>query len=299
MKTRLCIILSIIFLLSAFIMPVSAGEGLALQIEQLQSCEPGDSVTLVISLPNTTIAGGFFCIQYDASLLTLTNLILAQDADTLTLTYAQKDGKINVLLDAEQNVPIAGQLVLLTFETNEEIQPGTYPITCTVPDIASFYALEENGSTRPLGVQGCSGLVTINTPVLPPCPVRYLACQETSPIDGNVRVRLCALVPEGTSLSLGTYGFALTVTDVNGTREFTQNGSKLTNQIEGGTNTYTAEDLGGQIYTLILEIPAQGKTDITLAPYAKLDGHTLYGGTYTVTYLDGIYVNTAQSYEND
>ena len=34
MKARLCIILSIIFLLSALILPASAGEGLALQIER-------------------------------------------------------------------------------------------------------------------------------------------------------------------------------------------------------------------------------------------------------------------------
>ena len=295
MKARLCIILSIIFLLSALILPASAGEGLALQIEQLQPCEPGQSLTMSLSLPDTAIAGGFLCIQYDASLLTLTNLSLADGCEDLTLTYAQKDGKINVLLDAEQNVPIFGTLLYLSFQTNEEIQPGTYPVTCTVPDPASFYALEEDGSTRPLDAQGCSGYVTINTPVLPPCPVRYLACQETAVIDGKVRVRLCALVPDGTSLSLGSYGFTLTVTDPSGTRNQEQSGSKLTEQIDGGSQTYTAKELGGSIYTLILEISAQGKTEITLAPYAKVDGQTLYGGSYTVTYLDGIYVGTQLS----
>lgn len=294
MKARLCITLSIVFLLSALIMPASAGEGLALQIEQLQLCEPGQSVTISVCLPDTAIAGGFFCIQYDTSLLTLTGLAPANGCEALTLTYAQKDGKINVLLDAEQNVMIAETLLHMTFETNEEIQPGTYPITCTVPDTASFYALEQDGSTFPLDVQGCLGSLTISTPVLPPCPVRYLACQETAPADGKVRVRLCALVLDNTSLFLGSYGFTLTLTDPSGTSEMTQSGSKLTDQIDGGSHTYTAEELGGLIYTLIVEIPAQGKADITLAPYAKVDGQTLYGSSYTVSYIDGIYAGTTQ-----
>lgn len=291
-KMRICLVL--ILSLSLLMLPVQAAEAQpALSFVQENACEAGDTVTLTLRLPEITLAGGFVTLTYDPLLFSLTEISLAEDPDTLTLTYHNRDGKLNLLLDAAENVTVSDVLLSLTFETSEEIQPGTYPITCTVPDSASFYALNEDGSTTPLYVQGCSGQIEICAPALPTCPVRYLACQETNPAGGTITVRLCALAQDGASLSRGTYGFICSVTDDGGTRELTLGGSEMQSEIEGGGQIYSAEQFGGSgIYTATLQIAAQGEYRITLTPFVRSDGQTLYGGSYTVTYLDGVYIGT-------
>lgn len=292
MKTRICFVLILSLLL--LMLPVQAAqEQPALSFVHENACEAGDSVTITLYLPEAVIAGGFVTIAYDPLLFSMTDISLAEGLDALTLTYHNQNGKLNLLLDAAENVTVANSLLSLTFETSEEIQPGTYPITCTVPDSASFYVLNEDGSTAPLHVQSCQGQIEISSPVLPTCPARYLACQETNPHDGKVTVRLCALVDAGATLSRGTYGFTCSVTDTDGTRELTLGGSEMLAVIEGGGQSYSAEQFGGSgIYTSTLQIAAQGSVTITLTPFVRADGQTLYGGSYTLTYLDGIYVGT-------
>ena len=292
MKARICFALICCILLCSLILPIQAGEAPGLSLSQTEVYEPGQDITLSLSLSDTTLAGGFMRVQYDHTLFTLKNAQLLQSDDTLTLTYHDKDGNINLLLDAKQNVQIDGAFLTLTFSCSEEAQPGNYPIVCTVPDKASFYVLSEDGSTSPLNVAGCQGQITLTAPALPTCPARYLACQETNPKDGKITVRLCALVEPDASLSRGSYGFVCAVTDANGTRELTPGGSEITDQIEGGGKIYTFAELGGSIYTSTLSVLATGKVIITLTPYVRLDGHTLYAGTYTITYLDGAYVGT-------
>lgn len=292
MKTRICFvpILSLLLLM----LPVQAAEEQpALSFVQENACEAGDFVTLTLYLPDAVIAGGFVTIAYDPLLFSMTDISLAEGLDALTLTYHSQNGRLNLLLDAAENVTVANSLLSLTFETSEEIQPGTYPITCTVPDSASFYALNEDGSTAPLHVAGCTGQIEISAPALPTCPARYLACQETNPHDGKVTVRLCALVDTDATLSRGTYGFTCSVTDADGTRELTLGGSEMLALIEGGGQSYRAEQFGGSgIYTSTLQIAAQGAVTVTLTPFVRSDGQTLYGGSYTLTYQNGIYVGT-------
>lgn len=293
MKPYICLALTISILFSALLLPTRADETPTLTLTQTAQAEPGQDVTLILSLPVAQIAGGFMRFAYDASLFSLKSIDLCTESDALTLTYHEAHGSINVLLDAAQNVPLDGALLSLTFATSEEAQPGTYPIVCTVPDAASFYTLDEDGSAAPLHVGGCQGTLTLTAPALPTCPARYLACQETNPKDGKITVRLCALVAPDASLSRGTYGFVVSVRDSDGTRELTLGGSAIADYIDGGGKTYTAAELGGNIYSATLTVPDTGEAVITLTPYVRLDGQTLYAGTYTVYYLNGAYTGTS------
>ena len=292
MKTRICFVLLCSLLLSVLILPIGADSPLQLSFTQTNNARPGQDVTLTLSLPAVTLAGGFLTLTYDASLFTLLDITLLQVDDALTLTRHDQKGKVNILLDSACNVQIEGALLSLTFASSEEIQPGSYPFTCTVPDAASFYALNDDGSTVPLAVDGCQAIITVTDPPLPPCPVRYLACQETNAVNDQFTVRLCALVEPDATLSRGSYGFVLAVTDADGTREVTLAGSEITNQIDGGGKIYTAEELGGSFYTAKLTVPATGVVSITLTPYASTGDQTLYAGTYTVIYTNGEYTRT-------
>ena len=292
MKSRICFMLICCILLGMLIFPAQADESIALWLTQKQTAEPGQDATLTLSLPSTTLAGGFITLAYDASLFTLKEITLLQATDTLTLTYHDRGGSINILLDSAQNVQIKGAFLSLTFACSEEAQPGTYTFFCTVPDAASFYVLHEDGSTSPLQVGGCQGSLTLTDPPLPPCPARYLACQETNPCNDQVSVRVCALVESGATLSRGSYGFVCTVTDTDGTRELTLGGSEILDQIEGGGKVYTAGQLGGNLFTASLNVPDTGEVSITLTPYVSRDGLVMYGGTYTVLYLNGGYIGT-------
>ncbi len=293
MKTRFCCFLICCLLICTMILPTHAGDPLALTLTQTGAAEPGQEITLSLSLPATELAGGFLTLQYDASLFTLANITLLQATDALTLTYHDKGGSINLLLDAVQNVQIEGALLSFCFTSSEEAQPGTYPVNCTVPEDASFYVLAKDGSTSPLYVQGCTAQLTLTAPALPTCPARYLACQETNPHNGSISVRLCALVAPETTLSRGSYGFICAVTDQNGTRELTLGGSDIVSEIDGGGKIYTAEQLGGNIFTAALSVPDTGEVSITVTPYVHLDGVSLYAGTYTLTYRNGVYVGTS------
>jgi len=293
MRVRVCLALFLsLFLLITPAHAVQANNNFALQLVQNNTCRAGESVELSLVLPETAIAGGFVTLEYDPLLFRLTDVFLTQENEALTLTYHNQNGKLNLLLDAAQNVEVSGQIVTLKFLVNEEIQPGTYPLICTVPDLASFYRLDENGDTHALDILGCEAQIEISAPVLPACPARYLACQETNPADGTIKVRLCALVDAETSLSRGSYGFTCTVTDQDGTRELTLGGSEILTEIEGGGNLYTAQSLGGQLYTATLQVCSQGNAQITIAPFVRVDGQTLYGGAYTVFYQNGVYVRT-------
>ena len=294
MKTRLYLLLTACLLLISFSLPVWAGDPAALEIKQNGTCEPGQPVTLSVCVPKTEMAGGFICFTYDASLFTLSDVTLTQATDILHLTYQDLGGRVNILLDGAQNAEVSGELITICFQTNEEIQPGSYSVFCTVPDAASFYALAEDGSTAPLGFSGCEGLICISEPILPVCPARYLACQETEAFNGLVSVRLCALVETDATFTRGSYGFTCSVTDKDGTKELTLGGSEITDSIEGGGHVYGADELGGSIYTSTVSIPGQGEVRITLAPYVRTDGQTLYGPGYTLHYKNGIYLGTTQ-----
>lgn len=293
MRVRVCLALFLsLFLLITPAHAVQAEGDDSLQLVQDNACLAGELVELSLVLPETELAGGFVTLEYDPLLFRLTDVFLTQENEALTLTYHNQNGKLNLLLDAAQNVTVSGKFLTLTFLASEEIQPGTYPLACTVPDPASFYRLDEDGSTHALDILGCEAQIEISAPVLPSCPARYLACQETNPADGNIKVRLCALVDAEASLSRGTYGFTCTVTDQNGTRELTLGGSEILNGIEGGGKLYTAQSLGGQLYTATLQVCSQGNAQITIAPFVRVDGQTLYGGAYTVFYQNGVYVRT-------
>ena len=199
MKKFLCIFLSLCTLLALTVI-ATAQNPPALYLEQAGVCEPGQEISIAVCISDTEIAGGFISVQYDASLFVLKKVELLQAADALSMTYASKDGTLNVLLDGVQNIAVSGQLIILTFAASEEIQPGSYPISCTVPDAASFYALDESGTALSLDVQGCQGELQITAPVLPPCPARYLACQETAVVGGTFALRLCALVADASAI---------------------------------------------------------------------------------------------------
>ena len=293
MKNILCIFLSLCALLALTVV-ATAQNPPTLRLEQVAACEPGQEMTVTLYISEAEIAGGFVCIQYDASLFTLTKTELLQATDSLTMTYSDKAGKLNILLDGVLNAAVSGQLIALHFATSEEIQPGSYPITCTVPDAAAFYALDENGTALPLDVQSCHGELQISAPVLPPCPARYLACQETAVTDGTFALRLCALAEDASAISDGSYGFVISITDDKGTRELKEQGSAFTDQIDGGGKIYTAQELGGSIYTVTLTLAAQENTVIVVTPYVHLADSTLYAGSYTLTYRNGIYVGTSQ-----
>lgn len=293
MKKFLCIFLSLCTLLALTVI-ATAQNPPALYLEQAGVCEPGQELSIAVCISDTEIAGGFISVQYDASLFVLKKVELLQAADALSMTYASKDGTLNVLLDGVQNIAVSGQLISLTFAASEEIQPGSYPISCTVPDAASFYALDESGTALSLDVQGCQGELQITAPVLPPCPARYLACQETAVVGGTFALRLCALVADASAIADGSYGFVISITDDKGTREYTEQGSPLRDQIDGGGNIYTAQELGGSIYTVVLTLAAQENTLITVTPYVRLSDSTLYAGSYTLTYQNGNYIGTSQ-----
>ena len=286
----LCLIITLS--LSLIALPLSIGaESPALGWEQTDTVTPGESVTIHLSLQDTAIAGGFISVDYDSALMTLDTVTLVDGLEDLTLTYAGNDGKLNILLDAVQNVQIADALLSLSFITDEEIAPGTYPITFSVPDAASFYALAEDGTALPLDVGGCVANVTVTDPPLPPAPVHYLACQETEASDDTFSVRICAATDTPDALS--HYGFICLITDAEGTRELTLDGSDMTDAIDGGGQTYTAAQLGyAVLYTAELTLDAVGEVHVAVTPYAKVGDHILYGGTYTVVYCDGCYIKT-------
>ena len=286
----LCLILTV--LLALAVLPIASGaQEITLAATQQGTAQPGDPVTLTISLPELTMAGGFLSITYDPMLFTLDSLTLSEQAQGLTLTRADKDGKLNILLDAAENVTLSGALLTLTFITAEEIAPGAYQMSCTVPDAASFYALDENGNALPLQVGGCTLNLTVTDPPLPPAPVRYLACQEGAPRQNAFSVRLCATA--GTQNALSDYGFLCLVTDENGTRELRLAGSALQNSVDGGGQTWTAAQFGADaLFCSELTLCATGTATVCVTPFATVGEHTLYAGSYTVTYLDGTYVKT-------
>lgn len=295
----LCALLICSMLQAWLIVPIHATDTptqpLALTLAQNGQPEPGQDALLTLSLPTVTLAGGFFTLYYDQSLFLLEDVQLLQANDALTLTYHDKDGKVNVLIDAMQNVEIQGALLSLRFATSEEAQPGNYPILCSVPSSSSFYVLGEDGSAQDVPAGGCQSQICLVSPPLPTCPARYLACQETNPADGSFYVRLCALTDPDATLVRGTYGFLCSVTDGDGTREMTLGGSPLLDRIEGGSKIYTAAELGGNVFTSTLSLPATGTVKITLTPYVRMDDQTIYAGTYTLIYTDGAYISTSLS----
>lgn len=286
----LCLVLSLS--LSLFVFPIGLGaQSPSLDWEQTESPTPGGTATLVLRLPLSEIAGGFISVDYDPALMTLDTVTLADGLEDLTLSYAGNDGKLNILLDAVQNVQIADALLALSFTTAEEIAPGTYPITFSVPDAASFYALAEDGTAIPLAMGGCVANVTVTDPPLPFAPVHYLACQDAEVRDGTFSVRICAATDTPDALS--HYGFICLITDAEGTRELTFAGSEMTDAIDGGGQTYTAAQLGyAAIYSAALTLNAASEVRIAVTPYAKMGDQTLYGGTYTVIYRDSCYIKT-------
>lgn len=286
----MCLILTV--LLSLAILPVASGaQEITLAATQQGTAQPGDPVTLTISLPELTLAGGFLSITYDPMLFTLDSLTLSEQAEGLTMTHADKGGKLNVLLDAAENVTLSGELLTLTFITAEEIAPGNYQMSCTVPDVASFYALDESGTALPLQVGGCTLNVTVTDSPLPTAPVHYLACQEGAPLQNAFSVRLCAAV--NTQSALSDYGFLCLVSDASGTRELRLAGSALQDSVDGGGQTWTAVQLDANaLFCAELTLCATGTATICVTPFATLGEHTLYAGSYTITYLDGTYVKT-------
>ena len=295
MKIRLFLALTLSMLLLASIFPIYAGDPPTLSLMQAQACEPGQDLHLTLSLSKTQLAGGFLELQYDTALFSLTSITLLQATDALTLTYAQADSGVRILLDAAQNAAIEGALLSISLASSEEIQPAAYSFACIVPEDTSFYALRDDGSTYGLSVASVTSQITVSTPTLPICPAKYLACQETDPHQGFTTLRVCALVTDTALLSDGKYGFLCTVTDSDGTRELTLDGAAPTDEITGGSKTYTKEMLGGSIYTATLLICAVGEVRITLCPFVYIDGQTLYGGSYTLIYQDGIYEQTTFS----
>ncbi len=286
----LCLLLALS--LSLLTLSVTAADPLALGWVQTDAVTPGGTVTLTLTLPTTELAGGFLQLYFDQSLLTLEQITLSPAAEDLNLSRADVDGHVNLLLDGVRNVHVDGALLTLTFSTSEEIQPGSYEIACTVPNAASFYALDDDGNALPLDVSSCTALLTVTDPPLPPAPVRYLACQETAARDGQFSVRLCAAAQRELS---GLYGFSVLVTDAEGTRELTLGGSALLEEIDGGGQTYTAGQMEiFALYTSVLTLPAQGEVTLTVTPYAAEGDTVLYGGTYTIVYLDGIYTSATR-----
>lgn len=286
----LCVILTLSLSLCA--LPLGTGaQNATLLWEQTGTVTPGEAVTLQLSLPDTELAGGFFTLSFDPLLFTLDQITLAPGLEALTLTYAAKDGKLNVLLDAAQNVPVSGALLTLTLKTAEEIAPGTYGMSCTVPDAASFFALDADGTALPLEIGGAMATVTVTDPPLPPAPVRYLACQETAVQNEAFSLRLCGATDAPDSLE--HYGFICLITDAQGEKELTVHGSELTDSITGGGRTYTADALGcAALYTATLTLQGEGEVQVRVTPFAKVGDQTLYGGTYTVVYQDGCYQKT-------
>jgi hypothetical protein len=87
----------------------------------------------------------------------------------------------------------------------------------------------------------------------------------------------------------------IAVTDADGTRELTLAGAELTDCIDGGGKVYTAQELGGRVYTATLSALATGQVSILVTPYVRIDGMTLYAGSYTISYQDGAYLGTTGS----
>lgn len=282
----ICLFLSLA--LSLWTLSVTAADNTpTLGWVQEDTVTPGGTVTLMLTLSQAELAGGYLQLQFDHALLTLEKIALAPAAEELNLSWADMDGHVNLLLDGVRNVSVDGTLLTLTFCTSEEIQPGSYEIACIVPDPASFYALDGDGNALPLDLASCTALLTVTDPPLPPAPVRYLACQETAARDGQFSVRLCAAAERELT---GHFGFSVLVTDADGTRELTLGGSALLAEIDGGGQTYTAGQMGSfALYTSVLTLPAQGEVTLRVTPYLTEGDVTLYGGTYTVVYQDGVY----------
>lgn len=286
----ICLFLSLA--LSLCTLSVTAADNTpSLDWVQEASVTPGGTVTLTLTLSQAELAGGFLQLEFDHALLTLEQITLSPAAEDLNLSWADVDGHVNLLLDGVRNVQVDGALLTLTFCTSEEIQPGSYEIFCNVPNAASFYALDADGNALPLDLASCTALLTVTDPPLPPAPVRYLACQETATRDGQFSVRLCAAAERELS---GHYGFSVLVTDADGTRELTLGGSALQEEIDGGGQTYTAGQMEiFALYTSVLSLPAQGEVTLSVTPYLTEGDVTLYGGTYTIVYQNGIYVSSA------
>lgn len=285
----ICLFLSLA--LSLWTFSVTAADNTpALGWAQEDTVTAGGTVTLTLTLSQSELAGGFLQLEFDHSLLTLEQIALSPAAEDLNLSWADVDGHVNLLLDGVRNVRVDGALLILTFCTSEEIQPGSYEIICTVPNTASFYTLDADGTALPLDVSSCTALLTVTDPPLPPASVRYLACQETAARDDQFSVRLCAAAEYDLS---GLYGFSVLVTDADGTRELTLGGSALLREIDGGGQTYSAEQMEiFALYTSTLSLSARGEVTMSVTPYNTNGDVTLYGGTYTIVYRDGIYVSS-------
>lgn len=282
----ICLLLSLALWLATLSFGAAA-DSPALGWEQTDAVTPGEAVTLDLTLPKTELAGGFLQLSFDSTLLSLETVTLSPAAQALTLTRAEVDGHVNLLLDGLQNVTVDGTLLSLTFRTSEEIQPGAYEITCTVPDPASFYALDGEGNAHALQLASCTALLTVTDPPVAPSPVRYLACQETDVRNDTFSVRLCAAAERDLS---GRYGFSVLITDPTGSRELTLGGSALCEAIEGGGQEYTASQMQTfALYTSALTLDARGEVTLKVTPFLTDGETTLYGGTYTIVYLDGVY----------
>ena len=66
MKPYICLALTISILFSALLLPTRADETPTLTLTQTAQSEPGQDVTLILSLPVAQIAGGCMRFSYDA-----------------------------------------------------------------------------------------------------------------------------------------------------------------------------------------------------------------------------------------
>lgn len=204
------------------------------------SAEPGSTVTIPVTISdNTGFAGFTLCIDYNESVMTLTNISKGDLLNTSESGSFTKNvsGKTINWVDST-NITGDGELMKLTFTVDEDAAPGNYDVSLNLKNDHSTNFVDEN--SRAIHVEFVCGIVSV---------------QKSAPVITLEKIEVAAL-PTKTVYQIGealeTAGLTLKATYSDGstksiTSGFTVSGfdsatagtKTVTVRYEGKTTTFT------------------------------------------------------------
>ena len=128
------------------------------------SAAPGDTVTIPVTISdNTGFAGFTLCIDYNESVMTLTNISkgnLLNNSESGAFTKNVSGKTINWVDSA--NIMGDGELMKLTFTIDGDAAPGSYDVELSLKNGNSNNFVDEN--SRAIHVEFESGIVSVQEP---------------------------------------------------------------------------------------------------------------------------------------
>lgn len=159
LKKVLGLLVALVVAVSCAVVPAFAAGSISVSAER-KTADPGDTVTVAVSVSEASFAGYSMKLSYDTDALTLVS-IAKNAANNPGLFSANADagsakcGTVSLINDADST--ISGTLFTATFRVADNAAPGTYSVTLS--DVSFAEADRER-----LSVSASNGSITVNAP---------------------------------------------------------------------------------------------------------------------------------------